>query len=421
MQPENNSPVLDPAQHATTKPRKHQKPQLRVVFDTNVLYTDSESYLVRQEAAKLIEQSKFPDLEIQWYLPEVVRHERQYQMQKRALKLLSGIEKVERLLGHNLNITEKILIDRVEKAVCQRQEELGLISLQLDYSKVEWHRVALDAAYRRPPFEDGETEKGFRDSLIVECFLQLVADSPKTAKACRLVLVTGDELVTQAVKTRTADSTNTAVISTLEELKELINTLVSEVDEEFLAVLKPKAKKLFFIEKDESTLYYKEHIRDKLGEKFATELTALPPGATHRKNGKWLISPPNFVKKTGQRIQWTTRIEIVAEASKTVPQAHSIESPSLQVTPEGMTLAALNPKGELGGSAIWPYFLEGGVKTVTLRSVVRGLPSFSSVTTHRGVDVYEVIWSVSVTTTRELRKPSIEDIIHAEPTWEQVT
>ncbi|MFY9527496.1 MAG: hypothetical protein WBC04_08570 [Candidatus Acidiferrales bacterium] len=94
-----------------SKSQKHQRPQLRVVFDTNVLYTGSASDLVRQEAANLIKQSMFPDLEIQWYLPELVRHERQYQMQKRALELLPAIGKVEKLLGHKLAITEETLLD----------------------------------------------------------------------------------------------------------------------------------------------------------------------------------------------------------------------------------------------------------------------------------------------------------------------
>src|SRR2546426_3264300 len=136
------------------------------------------------------------------------------------------------------------LVDSVEKVVSLRLEELGLLSLALNDSKVDWRCVALDAAYRRPPFKDGETEKGFRDRIIVESFLQLVDDSPKTPNICRIVLVSGDGLVAQTVKARIAGLTNSGVLATLEELKGLINTLVSQVDEAFLAFLKPKAEKL---------------------------------------------------------------------------------------------------------------------------------------------------------------------------------
>ncbi len=411
------------------KPRKRQRPQLRVVFDTNALYTGSASDLVRQEVANLIKESMFPDLEIQWYIPELVRHERQYQMQKRALELLPAIAKVEKLLGHNLAITEQVLVDSVEKTVCQRHEELGLLSLALDYDKVDWHRVSLDAAYRRPPFEDGKTEKGFRDCVIVECFLQLVADSPKTPKVCRIVLVSGDGLVAQAVEARTAGLTNTGIVSTLEELKGLINTLVSQMDEVFLAFLKPRAEKLFFIPKEQSTLFYKEHIREKLCERFAAELAAPPPGATSRTNGTWRISAPNFVKKTGRRIQWTSRIEIEAEASKTVSQSPAIEASSLQIGPTlNISPSDISDVLFAQGSGF-----RGQARSIPLSALAKpqaatnwenfrlGVASASSVTTHKGLDVYDVLWSTDVTTSRELRRPSIDEIRHLQPTWEQVT
>src|SRR3989454_9302974 len=40
------------------------------------------------------------------------------------------------------------LVDSVEKVVSLRLEELGLLSLALNDSKVDWRCVALDAAYR---------------------------------------------------------------------------------------------------------------------------------------------------------------------------------------------------------------------------------------------------------------------------------
>lgn len=412
------------------KQRKHQRPQLRVVLDTNILFTDSASDLVRQEAVNLIKESTFPDLEIQWYLPEMVRHERQYQMQKRALELMPPIAKVERLLGHRLAINEQMLVESVEKVVSQRLEELGLLSLALDDSKVDWHRLALDAAYRRPPFKDGETEKGFRDRIIVESFLQLVDASPRTPNICRIVLVSGDGLVAQTVKARITGSTNSDVLTTLEDLKGLINTLVSQVDESFLALLKPKAQKLFFIPKEESSLFYKERIREKLNERFATELATPPPGATSRANGTWRISAPNFVKKTGRRIQWTSRITVEAEASKTVSPSPAIESSSVQIAPMVKPTSYftgvsnfLTPQGPVVGSIARTGKLSDMVSawgTLNLESSQVDFGPANSVTTHKGVDVYEVLWSADVTTSRELRRPSVDEIKHGEPTWEQV-
>jgi hypothetical protein len=411
---------------------KLDKPQLRVVFDTNVLYTGSASDLVRQEVANLVKESAFPDLDIQWYLPEVVRHERQYQMQKRALELLPPIAKVERLLGHNLAINEQMLIENVEKAVSHRQQELSLLSLALNYPQVDWHRVLLDSVYRRPPFQAGETEKGFRDQIVVECFLQLVADSPKTSKICRVVLVTGDGLVAHAVEARTVGLTNTSVLSNLEELKGLINTLVSQVDEAFLAILKPKAKKLFFVPNDQSTLYYKEQVRQALSDKFTAELALLPQGATNRTNGKWLISAPNFVKKTGARIQWASRIEIETEASRTLFRSPGLDlkasvlASQVNLVPDqpfrGITdflSSQASPSGKLSDMAGRIWDTPGGtLEPENYQSIV--IPGGSTITTHKGVDSYDVVWSVNVTTRKELRRPSIDEIKHVEATWEQI-
>jgi hypothetical protein len=124
------------------KKKKNQKSQLRVVFDTNALYLTptslgSASDLLRQEIADLIADSKYPDLDILWYLPEVVRHERQYRMQTEALKLRPAINKIERLLGHNLALTDQILLDHVKTKIDERKDQLGLQELALDHGHVD--------------------------------------------------------------------------------------------------------------------------------------------------------------------------------------------------------------------------------------------------------------------------------------------
>lgn len=408
--------------------------ELRVTFDTNVLFTGSASDLIRQEAATLIGQSRFPDLDIQWYLPEVVRLERQFQMQNRALELLAPLERVEKLLGHNLNITREILVDRVEKVIAQRQMELGLIALKPEYANLDWNRLVLDAAFRRAPFQEGKSEKGFRDALVVESFVHLVNISPKTPKVCRVVLVTGDNLVGEAVRTRLAGAANAAVLASLEDLRGFINTLVSEVDEAFLASLRSKAQRLFFAPNDESTLYYKERVRENLTKKFGAELEAQPAGATYRKNVAWRIHLPTFSKKNGQRIHWISRIEIETEATKLVrdelPTAASETAPShpgwthsfdlagatvsslpenWDLLPAGQFITAVGAAESMVAPAYaqsanipWQYF--GG------RTVV----------THKGTDAFDVLWSVDVTTANDLRRPSVDDLVHLAASWEGV-
>jgi len=90
--------------------KKKSKPKLLVVFDTSVLFNSVAYDLVRSEVRQLIEMnSQHSDLSVKWYLPNIVIDERRYQMQGKAFQLLLSIEKLEKLLGHNLNITKEPL------------------------------------------------------------------------------------------------------------------------------------------------------------------------------------------------------------------------------------------------------------------------------------------------------------------------
>ena len=127
-------------------------PELRVVLDSNAIHNQSESFLLRREVADFIRaNSAHSDLSVTWYLPEVVRHERQYQMLQRALELLPAIQKLERLLGHNLNITEAIVTRRVEEAIDEQIRDFKLQVLPLRPEVIDWPLMMRHAVYRKPP------------------------------------------------------------------------------------------------------------------------------------------------------------------------------------------------------------------------------------------------------------------------------
>lgn len=399
------------------KKKKNHKSQLKVVFDTNALYVTpaslgSPSDLLRQEIADLIADSKYPDLDITWYLPDVVRHERQYQMQTEALKLRSAINKIERLLGHNLALTNQTLIDHVETRIEERKKQLGLQDLALDHLKVDWPTLIRAAEYRTPPFQAGDKEKGFRDSLIAESFIQLLEISPRTPTVCRVVLVSSDELLSQAIKARIVNSVNASVLTTLEELKGLINTIVSNVGEEFISQLKPKAAKLFFLTpEDKDALYYKGNVSDQITNKFSAELRKKPDGTVFRQNGNWLISRPNFSRKEGRRIFWTNRIEIEIEAGVITTEAKTSEV--VQASTLGAPVAwDFQPPASSIVAALYPS--SPTPKGLYLSSLLGAAPEQKRIVTHRGNDIFEVLWSAELTMAKELKKAAIQDIRHVE-------
>lgn len=409
------------ANKMTGKPKPKE---LRVVFDTNILYTGSEADFVKRQVRDLIEAHKqHHDLVITWYVPEVVRHERQYQMLSKALKLLPSIQKLERLLGHNLNITESILEKRVEETVWAQLEELGLTIIKLDPDKVDWPRLMIDACYRYPPFTNEGEEKGFRDALIIESFLQIVANSPKAATTCRVVLVSEDALLGQAVRPRTKAS-NVGILESLEDLHSLINTLVSEVTEEFVDAHIQRATNYFFEEADDDCLYKRENVRDQILQRFDEQLKEIPDGATSRENGIWHIYSPQFVKKEGQRVFWSNRITVKANAFASMtsvrlqyvpPFGFSSGASGVEVQSGGTRLISLG-----GGTIVPPTNIseESVISSSLSRSPISWPTPYARTKVADGKSTFVVTWSVILTTKGNFKSPHIESIKHVETAWD---
>lgn len=367
--------------------KKKQVPELKVLFDTNALFTQMASDLVKPDVVALIaDHSAYPDHKISWFIPAIVRHERQYQMVKAAMQLLPSLTKLEKLLGHNLAITESILKQRVAETIERQLIELSLSVVELDPGKIDWNRLMLDAVYRRPPFDPGEKEKGFRDALIVESLGQLIAQSSVTPTVCRIVLVTNDGLLKEASERATSSRQNVRIVADLDELKGLINTLVSQVGEDFIAEVQPKANSYFFLKDDRTTLYFRGEVGKQIKERYVSELSLKPPGVTETDDGTWYVGNPRFVKKEGQRVFWASRIEPTFKGFRTEAKPY--------VANTGLMAASADPSaGPLSK-------LAGLLASTTPERVLVG--EFGH--------VFEVEWSVTLGQHKKLTTGKIEDI-----------
>jgi len=289
---------------------KIKTPKLLVVFDTNVLFTQVASDLVRHDVKRIIqENSDHLDLTIGWYLPDVVIGERKYQMLTKAKELLPSMQKLEKLLGHTFGVGEDTLELHVDKAISNSIKDCGFQIATIDTNEIDWADLISRSIKRQPPFEENKKEKGFRDSIIAHSFLNLQNNSPSTPNICRLALISDDQRLREYVSELTVDSKNVRILSNLDELESLINTLVSTITEEFAAELAKKAELLFFEKGNTKTFYYKENIGEKIREQFSKELsdTIMPDNV--RNGGTWWISNPLFIKKERQRIHWATTVE----------------------------------------------------------------------------------------------------------------
>lgn len=385
-----------------TKPKK--KPELKVVFDTNALFTGTASDLINQSLVQLFsESSQHQDITLSWYLPEIVVFERTYQMMRKGLELLPNIQKLEQLLGHNLNITAEIIERRVKDAVQEQLTQYSITVPKLAVEKVDWNRLIHNSAFPKAPFDPGEKEKGFRDAVLAETFLQIVEGSPTTPRICRIAFLTTDNLLSSAILERTPTATNIRIVKSIDELNSLINTLVSTVSEELVARIQEQATTYFFMENQKNTLYFTEKVGDLINEKFEKELNEMPEGADRRQNGTWYISSPGFLKKERQRVTWVSPIRVEAKAFEYEPQSD-------------IRTALLRP----------PSFQTAISSSPTLGIP---LPSNRQLATYsqalgtekmvaQGQTYFEVTWSHLLSTNQKFRSPRIENIRFVKTVWE---
>ena len=420
---------------AAKSQRKKAPLLLRIFLDTNQLYTGSASDLLRAALKKLIEDSRsHTDVQIEWLIPEVVRWEREYQMTTAARELMPGLAKLERLLGHNLGINDDILSSRVRDAIDKQIRDLGIKVIPLKADEVDWKQVIVASAFRQAPFEKGDKEKGFRDAVIAECLMQVIQQSPKTPSSCRIALVTGDGLLAEAIEIRTAGATNIRILRSIDELQGLINTLVSNVTEEFVASILQAALVFFFSEQSKEGLWYKEHVGESIRSQFVDKLRELPKGASLRENGTWYIGVPSFVEKSGQKITWRTSIQVEANAFKlesrgpgaisfatqpTLFASGQLSDPASLFVPSGIYSGAGDIP--LPGVTITPPLSSGaaisGAGGILGYQSTGGLAQTEKVLVASGRTLFHVTWSVVITATGKLIHPRIELIEWKETVW----
>jgi PIN domain len=231
---------------------------------------------MNQEVSELIEQnSSHAELETKWYLPAMVVAEGRYQMELVGKELITSVGRVEKFLGRSLEIDALTVKGRVQEAIESDLARLGVVVVAVDAGKVEWSRITEDSVSRNPPFEPG-TEKGFRDAIIGETFLQFL-DTQVEKVGVRIVLVTADALLQEFVKARLKGRPDVDLISSAKELARVINARVSRVSKGYVAELEPIARLAFFELGNKDTLFYQLGVRDKLQGDYSEAFSVLPP------------------------------------------------------------------------------------------------------------------------------------------------
>jgi hypothetical protein len=151
------------------------------------------------------------------------------------------------------------------------------------------------------------------------------------------------------------------------------------------------------------------------------------PGGAERREHKWLISPTRFLRKEGRRIFWITRITVNVRGLK--------DEIAISSTHEPMTLAGYadptrlstyaqifrespTPSADVAARALTPLALGQALGPDAVQSWL--IPSYARNPREvcKGRSVFDVIWSVAVSTARKMTRPKLEDLQFIETVWD---
>lgn len=289
-----------------------QPPHFHVAFDTNSLFVEAENKLIKAPLSELIlERIKIGVPRISWHLLDIVRAERHYQMMLVAQKLEMQANRVGKLLGKDFGITKRGLEKGIDSVIDQEVKRHSLEVRHLDVSSVDWVSLIKQSTTRTPPFEEGKSEKGFRDAMVLETFAQLVADK-SDSKAQTFVLLTNDKRLKDALTERMRGKENVSAVDDVPTLLSMLNAFASHISEQELEGLLERAHQLFYCEGDNDSLFYKWELEKNIRLHAGVPLLQPPPGRgvdTHVTASLSSVGPTTFVARKGQQMTFATYIE----------------------------------------------------------------------------------------------------------------
>ena len=284
--------------------------RIKVICDTNFLYTDSSEFLSNKELKDLIHDSKsIPNYDIEWILPSLVVEERQFQMSKSLKKNINWISRIERITNKTYNITESLIDKSLTKLIAKEIKRVGFKIIALAEKKVDWHDIIYRSINRIVPFEDNQKEKGFRDAMIAETIFQYFKSNKKNKYT--IVILTGDKLMIEYLSSFDISRTKLAAkfISSISELRNYLNILKSKLDLKIMSEFQDIVANLFYVEDDKSSIATKENIIEKIEERFVEQLEKLPDHVDNKDLVNYNSMEPIFIKIDGEYQIWHINIK----------------------------------------------------------------------------------------------------------------
>jgi len=245
-----------------------------LVLDSNsILSPDSFKLLNPHVESRLAECRTLEAIQV--FLPRTVLVEVSYKKAVVLEKALndwktsgSHVANFSKIIPSSQNITtEQLKINLYRKYLnwCK----LNKVSIEpTPINTIDWKRLITNSLYRKAPFSDGKSEKGFRDALILESFVVIAKKFPDQ----EITLITGDKRLTEAAKERVACE----VVEDIDAFLSILNLRHWHVTSARLEIFTTKASRIFFEENNPTCLFEKTGILPLIRKQYEKALKAFP-------------------------------------------------------------------------------------------------------------------------------------------------
>lgn len=337
-----------------------------VFFDTSILWCEDKAPVVNPNFEQFW-TAAIKDFDLRLLIPDTVWGELKFQHCASCIKQLKNIEEGHKRISsiaavsHSTSLTpgklETQILAKFDKWARARRAEI----IKLPVTKIDWERVAMDAIWRRPPFtsdpKNAESEKGFRDALILETVVDGVRSN---GGQINFAFICNDQMLRESAIHRLKEDPRFSAFESTKEFESYLRLTKEQLTKEFIAKIRAHASRKFFLLGDESSLYNRDKLFERISNEFkafiedptlseGAELHSLLGTAGSKSNwspaarGKLFLDPPEFLRiEGGKRYFWLSRLVFGRIYRRTTALfTTSIESHRLMRLPFEITWSAM--------------------------------------------------------------------------------
>lgn len=247
--------------------RNQKQLSFTVIADSNCLFPKDPTQLVSPKFADTWKEClTLADLKL--VVPDIVKGERLYQVRvviekalENATRNLATLFKIPGRTAPELPTRAELLSQAETRFDQWLTENKGSIAT-VPCETVDWKRVVNDSIWRNPPFEHAgdhkDSEKGFRDCMILETVRALVSSNPRQ----NFVLISNDQLL--------MDAATSSLQSPLFRIYESIDIFISDLrvshqkNRQMIEAIVARARSVFFSEGDANCVFLQFKIAEQI-------------------------------------------------------------------------------------------------------------------------------------------------------------